>query len=68
MPKKDQLLLGAAQGRTYMTVVMPTHLRDAVRQQAKLEQLPPAAFMRMIVVQYISKARQDAKRVRNPIR
>jgi len=69
LPKKEQALLGAAKGRVYMTVVMPSHLRDAVREAAKLEDLPPAAFVRMAVVQWISAQRQaQAKRMRNPIR
>jgi len=69
MPKKEQALLGASKGRVYMTVVMPSHLRDAVREAAKLEDLPPAAFMRMVVVQWISAQRQtQSKKMRNPIR
>lgn len=62
MPKKDQALRSANAGRVYMTVVLPQHLRDAIRVEAKTEDMPPAMFVRMIVTQYIS-----AKRARNRI-
>jgi len=45
-----------------MTVVLPQHLRDAIRVEAKTEEMPPAMFVRMIVTQYISE-----KRARNRI-
>ncbi len=57
LPKKEQAQRSASVGRVYMTVVLPQHLRDAIRVEAKSEEMPPAMFVRMIVTQYISAKR-----------